>query len=72
MRPRQYFMDESHRGVKDVGWTGDRSSWREVGRPLSGAGVGFSALDGLIRFDVARGLYPRKQTRISFYLGAPF
>ena len=55
-----------------VGWTGDRSTWRDVGRPLSGVGVGFSALDGLIRFDVARGLYPRKQTRLSFYLGAPF
>jgi len=56
----------------DVGWTGDRSTWRDVGRPLSGAGVGFSALDGLVRFDVARGFYPRKQTRLSFYLGAPF
>jgi len=56
----------------DVGWTGDRSTWRDVGRPLSGVGVGFSALDGLVRFDIARGLYPRKQTRLSFYLGAPF
>jgi hypothetical protein len=56
----------------DVGWTGDRSTWRDVGRPLSGAGIGFSALDGLIRLDIARGLYPRKQTRLSFYLGAAF
>jgi len=56
----------------DVGWTGDRSTWRDAGRPLSGVGVGFSALDGLVRFDIARGLYPRKQTRLSFYLGAPF
>ena len=56
----------------DLGWTGDRDRWRDVGRPLSGVGVGFSALDGLIRLDVARGVYPRKQTRISFYLGAPF
>jgi hypothetical protein len=56
----------------DVGGAGDRDTWRDVGRPLSGVGVGISGLDGLIRFDIARGLYPRKQTRVSFYLGAPF
>jgi hypothetical protein len=56
----------------DVGWAGDRSRLSDVGRPLSGVGVGVSFLDGLIRFDVARGLYPRQQTRVSFYFGAPF
>jgi len=56
----------------DVGWTGDRDEWRDVGRPLRGVGVGFAALDGLIRLDVAHGLYPRKQTRVNFYLGAEF
>ena len=56
----------------DLGWVGDRSTISSVGRPLSGVGVGFSALDGLIRLDVARGLYPRQQTRVAFYLGGKF
>jgi hypothetical protein len=56
----------------DLGWVGDRSAISSVGRPLSGAGVGFSGFDGLIRLDVARGFYPRKQTRIAFYLGGKF
>ncbi|HEX4684140.1 MAG TPA: ShlB/FhaC/HecB family hemolysin secretion/activation protein [Gemmatimonadaceae bacterium] len=56
----------------DVGWVGDRSMWREVGRPLSGTGVGLSMLDGLVRFDVARGIYPRRQTRVSAYVNARF
>jgi hypothetical protein len=56
----------------DFGWAGDRDAWNEVGRPLSGVGIGVSAFDGLIRFDVARGLYPREQTRVMLYLGARF
>jgi hypothetical protein len=56
----------------DLGWVGDRSAISNVGRPLSGAGVGLSAFDGLLRFDVARGFYPRRQTRIAFYLGGAF
>ena len=56
----------------DVGWAGDRTRLSDIGRPLSGVGVGLSFLDGLIRFDVARGLCPRQQTRVSFYFGAPF
>ena len=56
----------------DVGWAGDRDAWREVGRPASGAGVGLSFFDGALRFDVARGIYPMKQTRLSFYLGSRF
>ena len=56
----------------DLGWAGDREKWGAFGRPLSGAGVGFSFLDGLIRFDVARGIYPRRDTRFAFYLNAPF
>jgi hypothetical protein len=35
-------------------------------------GVGLSAFDGLLRFDVARGFYPRRQTRVVFYLGHEF
>jgi len=56
----------------DIGWTGDRTRLSDVGRPLSGVGIGLSGFDGLIRFDVARGLYPRKQTRVNLYLDARF
>jgi hypothetical protein len=56
----------------DVGWAGDRSRIREVGRPLSGYGVGLSGFDGLVRLDVARGVYPSKQTRVNLYLDARF
>ena len=56
----------------DLGWTGDRAKFAEVGRPMSGVGVGYSALDGLIRMDVARGIFPREETRVSLYLDARF
>jgi hypothetical protein len=56
----------------DLGWVGDRSKMTEVGRPMSGVGAGLSFMDGLFRFDVARGLYPRKQFRVDLYLEAKF
>ncbi len=56
----------------DVGWAGDRNAWKMPGRPLSGVGVGWSLLDGLIRFDLARGLYPSPQWRFDSYLEAKF
>jgi hypothetical protein len=56
----------------DLGWAGDRRSWREVGRPLSGVGVGATLLDGLVRFDVARGIYPQRQWRVDTYVEARF
>jgi hypothetical protein len=56
----------------DLGWVGDRSAISSVGRPLSGAGIGVSGFDGLIRLDIARGFYSRKQTRIAFSLGGKF
>jgi hypothetical protein len=56
----------------DLGWAGDRTNWRDVGRPLSGVGVGSSIMDGLIRFDVARGIYPDKQWRVDAYVEARF
>jgi hypothetical protein len=56
----------------DLGWAGDRTRLQDVGRPMSGVGAGVSFLDGLVRFDVARGLYPRKQFRFDFYLEARF
>ena len=56
----------------DLGWVGDRSSMSDLVRPMSSAGVGMSMMDGLVRFDVARGFYPREQTRVSAYLNARF
>jgi hemolysin activation/secretion protein len=56
----------------DLGWAGDRTRWRDVGRPASGVGVGASLLDGLIRFDIARGLYPTPQWHTALYLEARF
>jgi hypothetical protein len=56
----------------DLGWVGDRRKMSDVGRPMSGVGAGLSFLDGLFRFDVARGLYPRKQYRADLYLEARF
>jgi hypothetical protein len=56
----------------DLGWVGDRAHLDQVGRPLSGAGAGLSILDGLIRFDVARGINARKQWRVDVYIEAVF
>ena len=56
----------------DLGWAGARDGWSQVGRPMSGAGVGVSMLDGMFRFDVARGIYPRVQTRVDFSVEARF
>ena len=54
----------------DIGWAGDRTAWGEIGNPLSGVGAGFSMMDGLIRFDVARGLQPagQRQWRVDMYV----
>jgi hypothetical protein len=54
----------------DLGWVGDRTRLQDVGRPMSGVGYGESMFDGIMRFDVARGLYPRKQWRFDLYLDA--
>jgi hemolysin activation/secretion protein len=56
----------------DLGWAGDRTQWRNVGRPMSGIGVGASMLDGLIRFDVTRGIFPRRQMRVDAYFEGVF
>lgn len=56
----------------DIGWTGDRNRMRDIGRPLSGVGAGLSLLDGLMRFDVARGLFPRNQWRVDASVEAIF
>lgn len=57
----------------DIGWVGERAKWQtNAGRPMSGAGVGASIMDGLIRFDVSRGIYPRKRIRVDLYVEAKF
>ena len=57
----------------DIGWVGDRANvTRNVGQPMSGVGVGASILDGLLRFDVSRGISPRKRFRVDMYLEAKF
>ena len=56
----------------DLGWAGARDTWRHPGRPASGAGIGASFLDGLIRFDLSRGIWPEKQTRADLYVEATF
>lgn len=56
----------------DVGWAGDRTAWRNPGQPLSGAGVGVSVMDGLLRFDLSRGIAPRQELRFDMYLEARF
>ena len=56
----------------DVGWAGDRRNFSDPGRPMSGAGVGASFMDGLVRFDVARGIFPEKKFRANLYLEARF
>ena len=67
----------------DAGWAGprsgllDRATFRlradddEV-RTLSGVGVGYSILDGLLRLDVAKGVHPRRGWRTDLRLEARF
>lgn len=56
----------------DVGWAGDRRQFSSPGRPMSGVGVGASVLDGMFRFDVARGLYPQRAVRVDLSVEARF
>jgi hypothetical protein len=56
----------------DLGWAGDRNDFGNVGQPLSGIGYGESMFDGILRVDLSRGLYPRRQWRFDVYLEAKF
>lgn len=56
----------------DVGWAGPRQDIEGGYRPMSGAGFGMSFLDGFLRLDVARGIWPEKKWRFDAYLGARF
>jgi hypothetical protein len=55
-------------GFYDAGWAGSRRDLSRQGRPLTGAGIGLSLLDGMLRLEYARGLYPDRENRLSFYL----
>ena len=57
-------------GFFDVGWAGSRRQFGQI-QPQRGAGFGVGILDGLMRFDVARGLYPSKRWRLDLYFDAP-
>ena len=56
----------------DFGWAGDRRNWSSIGLPMSGVGAGTSIMDGLIRFDVARGINPERMWRVDTYIEARF
>lgn len=56
----------------DLGWAGDRHRWREGVVPVSGAGVGASFLDGLVRIDVAKAVRPAGGVRATMYVGGGF
>lgn len=51
----------------DAGWAGDRNAWSLDG-PLWSVGAGASFMDGLLRFDVARGLRDGGGWRVDLYL----
>jgi hypothetical protein len=56
----------------DLGWAGSRTNFSHPGRPLSGAGIGASFMDGLVRIDLAKGIYPEKSVRANLYVEARF
>ena len=56
----------------DIGWAGDREHFAKSIRPISGAGIGVSAFDGLVRFDVAHGINPNHAMRADLYTSARF
>ena len=56
----------------DIGWAGNRTDFAKSVRPISGAGVGVSAFDGLVRFDIAHGINPNHALRADLYTSARF
>jgi hypothetical protein len=56
----------------DLGWAGQRADLTRPGRVLAGTGIGLSILDGLVRCDFARGIFPSQRLRLEFQLDAPF
>ena len=66
-------LGEGVRGVlfADAGWAGPRDELSDH-RPGVSAGLGLSLMDGLLRFDVARGMVRGKDWRFHFYLDGLF
>ena len=56
----------------DAGWAGSRADWSHPGKPMLGAGLGWSIFEGLVRFDLAKGIRPNRGVRASLYLDANF
>jgi hypothetical protein len=56
----------------DIGWAGARADFAHSGRPISGAGIGIAAFDGLVRLDVAHGMNPSHALRADLYTSARF
>ena len=56
----------------DIGWAGGRENFAKSLRPISGAGVGLSVMDGLFRFDIAHGINPNHALRADLYTSARF
>ena len=56
----------------NAGWAGPRDDFSHPGKPMLGAGIGASLLEGLVRFDLAKGIRPNRGVRASLYLDANF
>ena len=52
----------------DLGWAGSRSDWGRQTSPVVGVGAGVSAMDGIIRVDLSRGLHHDRLWRLDAYL----
>ncbi|MGD8277068.1 MAG: hypothetical protein PVH00_03530, partial [Gemmatimonadota bacterium] len=55
----------------DLGWAGSRDDF-DTSRPLQALGVGATFLDGLVRFDVARGVRAPTGWRLDLWVGGAF
>jgi hypothetical protein len=56
----------------DAGWAGPRDEWSASSGNLRGAGAGLSFMEGLVRFDLARGVDPKTVWRGHLYVEARF
>lgn len=56
----------------DIGWSGTRTDWQHIGLPVSGAGIGVSFMDGLIKMDIARAVQPTGGWTLDFSTGVRF